>query len=107
MGGELEMGDDQALEGTRRLGHRSENQPNPTKKKGRGEGTGGAQKKVGHLTEESVAPAKGKRRFSGSERVGSSDLAANPFEESDVTKVAGAGTLVLGAQPISDEGVEE
>ena len=92
----------------KKTGTSQENSPNRTKKTGRGDGREGGQKSVGHLSTESVPERKVKRKFSGSERVGSSDLAKNPFEDSDIT-ATDASPNQLGARTITDteEEVEE
>jgi hypothetical protein len=86
---------------------RSSESRNVTKKTtGRGDGTGGPQKKVGPLNEESRATPKEKRRFTGSEPVSSSDLIRNPIGAEDVT-ATDASPNRLGAREITDGAVDE
>jgi hypothetical protein len=86
---------------------RSEESKNKEKRTGRSDGGDGGQPTVGHLSEESATPKNRKGRFSGNERVGTKDLAQNPFTEDDLTKVPGATGTRLGAQGIDAEKKED
>jgi hypothetical protein len=87
--------------GQEKKGHRLEKSPPPTRKSGRSDGTGGSQKTIGHLDEESKNAEQKVRPFDGFDGAGRLKLRDGQLTPDDIVSPNQKGDRV-GAQPVGE-----